>query len=51
MSVIQGDEFGSLAEFSAPTLDVQYSFSNFSFKVSPVNLNIFSPLKGTLDAR
>ncbi|XP_008234378.2 PREDICTED: probable serine/threonine protein kinase IRE [Prunus mume] len=27
-----GDEFGSLAEFSAPTLDVQYSFSNFSFK-------------------
>ncbi|KAK9914085.1 hypothetical protein M0R45_037883 [Rubus argutus] len=27
-----GDECGSLADFSAPTLDVQYSFSNFSFK-------------------
>ncbi|KAI4332032.1 hypothetical protein L6164_016973 [Bauhinia variegata] len=27
-----GDECGSLAEFSGPTLEVQYSFSNFSFK-------------------
>ncbi|KAM7273997.1 hypothetical protein ACFE04_028661 [Oxalis oulophora] len=27
-----GDEFGSLADFSAPTLTVKYSFSNFSFK-------------------
>ncbi|XP_050387584.1 probable serine/threonine protein kinase IRE [Argentina anserina] len=27
-----GDECGSLADFSAPALDVQYSFSNFSFK-------------------
>ncbi|XP_057482153.1 probable serine/threonine protein kinase IRE [Actinidia eriantha] len=27
-----GDECGNLAEFSAPTLTVQYSFSNFSFK-------------------
>ncbi|PSR93354.1 Serine/threonine protein kinase [Actinidia chinensis var. chinensis] len=28
----QGDKCGNLAEFSAPTLNVQYSFSNFSFK-------------------
>ncbi|XP_019413850.1 PREDICTED: probable serine/threonine protein kinase IRE isoform X1 [Lupinus angustifolius] len=28
----QGDECGSLADFSAPALEVQYSFSNFSFK-------------------
>ncbi|GAV90923.1 Pkinase domain-containing protein [Cephalotus follicularis] len=27
-----GDEFGSMADFSAPTLAVKYSFSNFSFK-------------------
>ncbi|CAL0329446.1 unnamed protein product [Lupinus luteus] len=27
-----GDECGSLADFSAPALEVQYSFSNFSFK-------------------
>ncbi|KAA8533840.1 hypothetical protein F0562_031357 [Nyssa sinensis] len=27
-----GDECGNLAEFSAPTLNVKYSFSNFSFK-------------------
>ncbi|XP_052205816.1 probable serine/threonine protein kinase IRE [Diospyros lotus] len=27
-----GDECGNLAEFSAPNLDVKYSFSNFSFK-------------------
>ncbi|KAK6262182.1 hypothetical protein QUC31_007998 [Theobroma cacao] len=27
-----GDECGSLADFSAPTLAVKYSFSNFSFK-------------------
>ncbi|XP_057475698.1 probable serine/threonine protein kinase IRE isoform X2 [Actinidia eriantha] len=27
-----GDKCGNLAEFSAPTLNVQYSFSNFSFK-------------------
>ncbi|CAL5343884.1 unnamed protein product [Camellia sinensis] len=27
-----GDECGHLAEFSAPTLNVKYSFSNFSFK-------------------
>ncbi|KAK7258242.1 hypothetical protein RIF29_32806 [Crotalaria pallida] len=27
-----GDECGSLADFGAPALDVQYSFSNFSFK-------------------
>ncbi|KAL7229553.1 hypothetical protein ACSBR2_008125 [Camellia fascicularis] len=27
-----GDECGHLAEFNAPTLSVQYSFSNFSFK-------------------
>ncbi|XP_010101342.2 probable serine/threonine protein kinase IRE [Morus notabilis] len=27
-----GDECGSLAEFSSPALAVQYSFSNFSFK-------------------
>lgn len=31
--VKQADECGSLAEFSAPALAVQYSFSNFSFKV------------------
>ncbi len=31
--VVQGDEFGSLAEFHAPNLAVKYSFSNFSFKV------------------
>lgn len=30
---MQGDEFGNLAEFGGPTLDVKYSFSNFSFKV------------------
>ncbi|WOG96941.1 hypothetical protein DCAR_0416280 [Daucus carota subsp. sativus] len=27
-----GDEFGNLAEFGGPSLDVKYSFSNFSFK-------------------
>ncbi|KAK4489445.1 hypothetical protein RD792_005254, partial [Penstemon davidsonii] len=27
-----GDECGNLADFGAPTLDVKYSFSNFSFK-------------------
>ncbi|ESW03324.1 hypothetical protein PHAVU_011G004700 [Phaseolus vulgaris] len=27
-----GDECGSLAEFGGPALEVQYSFSNFSFK-------------------
>ncbi|KAL7183956.1 hypothetical protein ACSBR2_026180 [Camellia fascicularis] len=27
-----GDECGHLAEFSAPTLNMKYSFSNFSFK-------------------
>ncbi|KAI9081544.1 hypothetical protein K1719_036463 [Acacia pycnantha] len=27
-----GDECGSLADFSGPPLEVQYSFSNFSFK-------------------
>ncbi|XP_029127207.1 probable serine/threonine protein kinase IRE [Cajanus cajan] len=27
-----GDECGSLAEFNGPPLEVQYSFSNFSFK-------------------
>ncbi|KAL8149289.1 hypothetical protein AgCh_006335 [Apium graveolens] len=27
-----GDEFGNLTEFGGPTLDVKYSFSNFSFK-------------------
>ncbi|XP_008799218.2 probable serine/threonine protein kinase IRE [Phoenix dactylifera] len=27
-----GDEFGSMADFGAPTLSVKYSFSNFSFK-------------------
>lgn len=37
--MIQGDECGSLADFSAPNLDVQYSFSNFSFKVRPKNLS------------
>lgn len=26
------DEFGNLTEFGGPTLDVKYSFSNFSFK-------------------
>ncbi|XP_026663288.2 probable serine/threonine protein kinase IRE [Phoenix dactylifera] len=26
------DEFGSMADFGAPTLSVKYSFSNFSFK-------------------
>lgn len=31
--VKQGDECGSLADFSGPPLEVQYSFSNFSFKV------------------
>ncbi|XP_027356126.1 probable serine/threonine protein kinase IRE [Abrus precatorius] len=30
-----GDECGSLADFSGPALEVQYSFSNFSFKVIP----------------
>ena len=30
----QVDECRSMAEFGAPTLDVKYSFSNFSFKVS-----------------
>lgn len=34
MSVDQGDECGSLADFNCPTLAVNYSFSNFSFKVS-----------------
>lgn len=29
----QGDECGSLADFGGPALEVQYSFSNFSFKV------------------
>ncbi|XP_047324112.1 probable serine/threonine protein kinase IRE [Impatiens glandulifera] len=28
----EGDECGNLAEFSAPSLEVNYSFSNFSFK-------------------
>ncbi|XP_061340467.1 probable serine/threonine protein kinase IRE [Gastrolobium bilobum] len=28
----EGDECGSLADFSGPALEVQYSFSNFSFK-------------------
>ncbi|XP_068331014.1 probable serine/threonine protein kinase IRE [Pyrus communis] len=27
-----GDECGSLVDFGAPTVDVQYTFSNFSFK-------------------
>lgn len=29
----QGDECGNLADFNSSTLSVQYSFSNFSFKV------------------
>lgn len=32
----QGDECGSLADFGNPALEVQYSFSNFSFKVIPM---------------
>lgn len=32
--VKQGDECGSLAEFNALALAMQYSFSNFSFKVN-----------------
>lgn len=35
---MQGDEFGNLAEFGGPTLDVKYSFSNFSFKVKHLSL-------------
>ncbi|KAG5117997.1 hypothetical protein JHK82_032417 [Glycine max] len=34
-----GDECGSLAEFSGPPLEVQYSFSNFSFKEPPNHNN------------
>lgn len=34
----QGDECGNLANFSAPSLEMNYSFSNFSFKV-----RIYSP--------
>jgi hypothetical protein len=30
----QVDGCGTMAGFGAPTLDVKYSFSNFSFKVS-----------------
>lgn len=39
--VKQTDECGSLAEFSAPALAVQYSFSNFSFKVKPTTPRFF----------
>ena len=35
---MQGDEFGNLAEFGGPSLDVKYSFSNFSFKVRRLHL-------------
>lgn len=38
---MQGDEFGNLAEFGGPSLDVKYSFSNFSFKV---RLHLFADL-------
>ncbi|MED6138452.1 hypothetical protein PIB30_074343 [Stylosanthes scabra] len=35
-----GDECGSLADFAAPPLQVQYSFSNFSFKVRSADPDI-----------
>jgi hypothetical protein len=38
----QGDECPSLKEFPPPNqnLEVQYSFSNFSFKVIPIMLDV-----------
>lgn len=39
--VKQGDECGNLADFSAPNLAVNYSFSNFSFKVRLAGLVYF----------
>lgn len=41
MPVKQGDECGNLADFSAPNLAVNYSFSNFSFKVRLAGLVYF----------
>lgn len=38
----QGDECSTLADFNASTVDMKYSFSNFSFKASlsfPENLS------------
>ncbi|CAJ1934335.1 unnamed protein product [Sphenostylis stenocarpa] len=42
-----GDECGSLAEFGGPPLEVQYSFSNFSFKL----LILALPLDAGLDCK
>ena len=42
MSLIQGDECGSLADFgTSSALSVKYSFSNFSFKVRRARPRIF----------
>lgn len=40
MSLKQGDECGSLADFCTSALTVKYSFSNFSFKVSHASLEM-----------
>ncbi|KAL6131880.1 hypothetical protein ACLB2K_070253 [Fragaria x ananassa] len=49
-----GDECGSLADFSAPALDVQYSFSNFSFKnlsqLASINYDLVVKTKESPDA-
>ncbi|OVA19533.1 Protein kinase domain [Macleaya cordata] len=39
------DEFGTLADFGAPNLQVKYSFSNFSFKhlTTSITINIIAP--------
>ncbi|KAK9208873.1 hypothetical protein WN944_001234 [Citrus x changshan-huyou] len=36
----KGDECGSLAEFNALALAMQYSFSNFSFKLASINFDL-----------
>lgn len=41
LPVKQADECGSLAEFNAPALAMQYSFSNFSLKVKPTTPRFF----------
>ena len=40
-AVQQGDECGNLADFGTPNLAVNYSFSNFSFKVRLAALVFF----------
>nr|XP_011469150.1 PREDICTED: probable serine/threonine protein kinase IRE [Fragaria vesca subsp. vesca]XP_011469151.1 PREDICTED: probable serine/threonine protein kinase IRE [Fragaria vesca subsp. vesca]XP_011469152.1 PREDICTED: probable serine/threonine protein kinase IRE [Fragaria vesca subsp. vesca] len=49
-----GDECGSLADFSAPAFDVQYSFSNFSFKnlsqLASINYDLVVKTKESPDA-